>query len=98
MNGLKILFDPRKAAANLRKHGISFDEAATVFRDPNALTIPDSFHSHEEERFVTLGYSLKRRLLFVVHTEVADDFIRIISARKATLHERRQYEEGENED
>ncbi len=82
-----------KARMNLKKHGVSFKEASTVFGDPLALTIPDPLHSEGEDRFITLGESHRRRLLVVVFTERRDK-IRIISARVATRGERRDYEEG----
>ncbi len=75
------------------KHGVSFEEASSVFGDPVALTIPDPLHSEEEDRFITLGESHRRRLLVVVSTERGDK-IRIISARVATRRERKDYEEG----
>ena len=78
---------------NLKKHGVSFKEASTVFSDPLALTIPDPLHSEGEDRFITLGESHRRRLVVVVFTERRDK-IRIISARLATRRERRDYEEG----
>ena len=84
--------DPRKARQNLRKHGVSFEEAATVFSDTLSLTIEDLFHSTDEERSVIIGQSNRGRLLVVVHA-VREDRIRIISARVATRHERRTYEE-----
>jgi len=62
-------YDPRKAKRNLRKHGISFDEAITVFYDPLAATLPDESHSADEHRFITIGQSAQRRVLFVVHAE-----------------------------
>ena len=86
-------WDTRKAALNIRKHGISFDEASTAFGDLRSITIPDPYHSIEEERFILLGRSFRGRLVVVVHTETADR-IRMISARKATRAERRKYEEG----
>ena len=86
-------WDENKATINLKKHGISFEEAATVFRDSAALTIEDPMHSMEEERFVSIGYSYRYRLVVIVHAERGDD-IRIISARHATRRERRTYEEG----
>jgi len=86
-------WDPAKAAANLNKHRVSFEEAASVFLDPAALTFLDPDHSDEEEREITIGRSARRRVLFVAHSE-RDDRIRIISARRATRRERRQYEEG----
>ena len=84
-------WDEKKANRNVNKHGVSFEEAATVFADPLSITIFDPLHSKEEDRFVTLGMSNKNRLLVVVHTD-RDDKIRIISARKATKKERKQYE------
>lgn len=89
---LEFVWDPAKAALNLRKHGISFPEATTTFADPNSHTISDSDHSGAEERLVLLGVSTRARLLIVVHTE-RGDVIRLISARKATRKERTIYEE-----
>jgi uncharacterized protein len=89
-------WDPRKAAENLKKHRISSEEATTVFLDPKALTFAEPDHSHEEEREITIGQSAQRRVLFVAHSERAGR-IRIISARRATYRERRQYEEGTRE-
>lgn len=89
-------WDFRKAGKNFRKHGVSFEEATTVFADPWAVTIFDPLHSDEEDRFVTLGDSYRQRLLVVVYTERGQD-IRIISARMATRRERRKYEEGPQE-
>lgn len=85
-------YDPRKAKRNLRKHGISFDEAITVFYDPLAATLPDESHSGDEHRFITIGQSAQRRVLFVVHAERPAG-IRLISARRATATEKKQYEE-----
>lgn len=89
-------WDPKKAASNLRKHKVSFAEAAEVFRDPLALTVLDEDHGEQEERWVTLGQAKGRRLVVVVHTwrEEGSDHIhvRIISAREATAHEVQQYE------
>ena len=82
-------WDPRKAAANLRKHGVSFQEAQEAFDDELGAYYPDSLHP---ERFVLIGYSRRQRLLYVVHAEVKADTIRIISARKATKHEKEHYE------
>ncbi len=87
-------WDPNKAKENLEIHGVSFDEASTAFRDTLSLTIYDPLHSLEEERFVLIGNSQKDRLLVVVHTERGDR-IRLISARKASKKERKQYEENE---
>ncbi len=86
-------WDPHKATANLKKHGIDFREGATVLEDFLSTTFPDDAHSSPERRFVTIGKSAAGRLLVVVHTEVGDT-IRIISARKATRREQRFYEEG----
>ena len=91
--GLAFEWDPRKAGQNLKKHGVSFEEASTVFADPLALTIPDPLHSEEEDRFITLGESRRRRLLVVVFTERGEK-IRLIRARVATRRERKDYEEG----
>jgi len=86
-------WDARKAAANLRKHGIDFHEAATVLGDPLSTTFQDIDHSGLERRFLTIGTSRHGRLLVVAHTEEGE-VVRIISARRATRHERRFYEEG----
>jgi uncharacterized DUF497 family protein len=91
---LRFSWDPRKAAGNLRKHGVSFEEAVTAFGDPLSLTIRDAEHSGLEDRFVLLGLSANSSLLVVVHAERGDDDIRIISARLASRRERTQYEEG----
>lgn len=85
-------WDIEKARKNLRIHGVSFDEASTAFGDSLSLTIHDTLHSDEEDRFILIGNSYKNRLLVVVHTE-RENKIRIISARKATKKERKQYEE-----
>jgi uncharacterized protein len=86
-------WDPPKARANLKKHGVSFEEAATVFGDPLSLTIVDPEHSTPAEaRLISLGLATSGRLLVVAHTESGDD-IRLISARLATRRERRDYEE-----
>jgi hypothetical protein len=88
-----FVWDPAKAVDNLAKHGVSFDEATTVFDDPLATTATDLAHSIIEERFVTFGLSTAGRLLAVAHTERGDT-IRIISARTMTPAERTIYEEG----
>ena len=85
-------WDRRKAEANLRKHGVSFEEAQTVFTDPLAITLPDPDHSEDEERFIDIGMSDNQRVLVVGYTE-RDQRIRLINARKATRRERKQYEE-----
>jgi hypothetical protein len=91
---LRFEWDERKATVNRRKHGVSFEEARTVFLDENALLRPDEDHSDEEDRFVLLGLSAQLRTLVVCHCYRRDDeVIRIISARKANSFERRQYED-----
>lgn len=91
---LRFSWDPKKAASNLRNHGVSFEEAVTAFGDPLSITIPDPPHSQSEDRFVLVGLSANSRLLVVVHAERGDDNIRIISARLASRRERIEYEEG----
>jgi len=90
---MKFSRDPKKADANLRKHGVSFEEASTVFRDILSATGADPDHSIDEHRFIAFGKSRKNGLLIVAHTE-EDDKIRIISARLMTRQERGIYEEG----
>jgi uncharacterized DUF497 family protein len=85
-------WDPRKAAQNRRKHGVSFHEAATVLGDPLALTYHDPDHSVVEQRFITAGISKAGRLLIVAHADHGEN-VRIISAREMTLGERKHYEE-----
>ena len=89
---MEFEWDPRKAAANLRKHAVSFAEAATVMSDHLSITFPDPDHSQGEERYITVGTSSRQRLLIVAHTERGDR-IRIISARELTRAEREAYEE-----
>jgi uncharacterized DUF497 family protein len=84
-------WDERKNAANVKKHGISFDQAKTVFGDVLAVTVPDVAHSHSESRFVTLGQTATGRLVVVVHTDRGNK-TRIISARPASKRERHDYE------
>ncbi len=86
-------WDSKKARNNLTKHGVSFDEASTAFRDGLSVTIGDPLHSENEDRYVLLGRSCRNRLLVVVHTERGDR-IRIISARRAITKERLRYEEN----
>ena len=88
---MEFEWDPAKATRNLAKHGVSFDEASTVFGDPLAGTIVDPRHSMDETRFVTIGYSTSRRLLVVAHVD-RGEAVRIISARRATRRERIRYE------
>lgn len=89
----KFEWDEEKAASNIRKHRVSFDEAVSVFGDTMALTFTDTEHSDTEERSRTYGVSSKDRLLVVVHTERRSG-VRIISARKATRYEKSIYENG----
>ena len=86
-------WDEAKAASNLVKHGVSFEEAATVFGDPLAFTLDDPDQSADEPRLLTFGVSSRRRVLLVVNME-RGRMLRIISARKATKHERSIYEKG----
>lgn len=91
-------WDPAKAAVNQTKHGVSFEDAMLVFADPLALTIPDPAPVDVEQRWVTIGLVRSALLLLVVHTHIEIDaetvYVRIISARKPTRRERRQYEDG----
>jgi len=87
---VRFVWDARKAATNLTKHGVSFEEASTAFDDELGAYYPDGLH---EDRFILIGYSRQQRLLYVVHAEVEVQTIRIISARKATTHEKRRYED-----
>ena len=91
--GYEFEWDPAKAAANLRNHGVSFEEASTVFADALAMLMADPDHSTEEQRYVLLGESSQRNVLVIAFAE-RPPRTRLISARKATRHERRQYEEG----
>ncbi len=91
---MKFSWDPRKADINLRKHGIAFDEAITVFNDPMALIFDDMVHSEEEHREIIIGFSTLRRLVLVCFVERMEDTIRIISARRATKVEIRDYEKN----
>ncbi|WP_133513025.1 BrnT family toxin [Candidatus Thiosymbion oneisti] len=89
---MNFKWDPVKADLNSRKHGISFDEATTVFGDPFAITYGDSYHSQYELRYLTFGTSIKNCFLVVSHTD-QDDSIRLISARPMTRNEIRKYEQ-----
>jgi uncharacterized protein len=89
---LRFSWDPRKAVANLRKHGVAFEEASTAFGDPLSITVPDPDHSADEERFVLIGVSNQQRLLVVIHGERSEEEVRLISARLANRRERRDYE------
>jgi uncharacterized DUF497 family protein len=86
-------WNEEKAETNLRKHGIGFDEAVTVFTDPFSVTIPDPDHSADEQRYIDIGNSEKGHVLVVVYTERGAN-IRVISCRRATSSERRVYEES----
>ena len=91
---LRFEWDSAKDSANRLKHGVSFDEAQTVFFDPLAITTPDDAHSTPwEERWHTIGHSTRNRLLVVIHVDIHEGHTRLISARPATRRERRQYEE-----
>ena len=91
MSHLEFEWSPVKAASNVKKHGVSFEEARSVFEDEEALLIPDPEHSVGEERFVLLGVSAASRLVVVIHCGRGPDVIRIISARKADRTERAAY-------
>ena len=91
--GLEFEWDEAKATLNLRKHGVAFAEASTIFVDPLAVTISDLLHSEGEVRFLLLGLSKAGRLLVVSHVDRGER-IRIISARDANRQERREYEHG----
>jgi uncharacterized protein len=92
MSDIRFEWDPRKAASNEKKHGVSFEEAESVFFDEQALFLEEPQPADEEERFVLLGLSAALRVLVVVHALRDKDVIRIISARKATRPERQQYQ------
>jgi uncharacterized DUF497 family protein len=87
-------WDPNKAAANLAKHKVSFDEATTVLTDPFALTFDDPDHSVNEKRFITIGTSSKQRILFLAHADRGEDHVRIIHSRPATPTEAHAYQES----
>jgi uncharacterized DUF497 family protein len=90
-------WDAKKAKANSRKHGVSFDEAASVFLDPLAVTYPDPDRSGQEVREITIGHSARQRVIFICHARRGDR-TRLISARKVTRRELKQYEEGINQE
>ena len=94
---LRFEWDERKAVANLSKHKVSFEEAQTVFYDPLACIFDDEWHSTDEPREIIIGHSNSNRLLLVSFTERDAGLVRIISARRATRWERRDYEESRNE-
>ncbi len=88
---MRFEWDPRKAASNRRKHEVTFEEAITCFADPLALVLEDRGHA---DRIILIGVSAASRVIFTVYAEVGEEGVRIISARRATRHERRRYEEG----
>ncbi len=91
---MKFTWDPKKASENIKKHKVSFDEAVTVFYDPLAKITDDPDHSNDEERFLMIGHSSKQHLLMVIHVyREENETIRIISARKATKKEKKDFEE-----
>jgi hypothetical protein len=92
MTEIRFEWDPRKARSNEKKHGVSFEEAESVFYDEQALLLEDPQPENEEERFVLLGLSAVLRVLVVVHALRGEDVIRIISARKATRLETEEYQ------
>jgi len=91
--GYNFEWDPKKAERNRKKHGVSFEEAVTVFADPLSLNMSDPDHSESEQRFIVMGQSDRYRLLVVCYVEIKEK-TRIISARQATSSERRNYEKG----
>jgi uncharacterized DUF497 family protein len=93
MNEIRFEWDKLKSLANKRKHGVSFEEAQTVFYDENAVQFDDPDHSEKEDRFIMIGMSFKLRVLVVSHCEKDGDVIRIISARKAARREAQYYAE-----
>lgn len=94
---MRFEWDPAKAANNIRKHGVSFEEAITVFKDPLAFIFDDTAHSDHEHREIIIGTSALRRMILVCFVERLDDVIRIISARPATRQEIKDYEENVND-
>jgi uncharacterized DUF497 family protein len=91
--GLKFEWDRRKAVLNIKKHGVSFEDAATAFGDPLSVTIHDPKHSDDEDRFLLLGETQDKKLVVVAHTD-RKDTIRLINARPATRQERKDYEKS----
>ena len=91
---VKFEWDPDKAASNLKKHRIGFDEASTVFGDPLAFIFDDEDHSQDEQREIIIGHSIMQRIILVSYTERGQDLIRIISARQTTTRERKDYEKN----
>jgi uncharacterized protein len=90
---MSFIWHTLKSAANLQRHGVAFEEAQSVFRDPLAVTVDDEIHSEQEPREIIIGHSDRGRLLFVCFTERGED-IRLISAREPTRQERKKYEDN----
>jgi len=93
---MKFEWDPAKAASNMRKHGVTFEEAITVFKDPLAFIFDDTAHSEHEHREIIIGLSAVRRMILVCFVERHEDTVRIVSARPATRQEIKDYEENVN--
>ena len=93
---MRFEWDPAKAASNIQKHGVSFDEAVTVFKDPLAFIFDDESHSEQEQREIIIGMSALRRMILVCFVERIENVVRIISARPATRQEIKDYEENAN--
>jgi uncharacterized DUF497 family protein len=93
---VQFTWDTKKAEANLKKHGVDFREAATVFDDPLSVAFPDDDHSVGESRFLIIGLSALGRVLVISYTEATADTIRLINARTATAHENTFYEEDQS--
>lgn len=91
---MRFEWDPEKAASNIRKHGVSFDEAVTVFKDPLAFIFDDEAHLEQEHREIIIGISTLRRMILVCFVERLEEIVRIISARPATRQEIKDYEEN----
>ena len=91
MEDVEFEWDDVKAESNLKKHGVNFEEGATIFNDPEIATIFDPDHSKDEERYISIGMSIQGNLLVIIHTE-REERIRLISCRKATSAERKTYE------
>jgi uncharacterized DUF497 family protein len=91
---MKFEWDPAKAAKNIKKHGVSFDEAVTVFRDPLAFIFDDPAHSEQEHREIIIGISALRRMVLVCFVERHENIVRLINARPATRQEIKDYEEN----
>ena len=91
---MRFEWDPQKAESNIQKHGVSFDEAVTVFKDPLAIIFDDTAHSEQEHREIIIGMSTLRRMLLVCFVERVENTVRIISARPATRQEIKDYEKN----